>query len=249
MADKQQSTGKTRRGLLVDALALFGGATIGAGVASDEFRKLSFEKLRQGLETTEAEDLLGVRVRAATPSDEDYGQYRGGNKRQGVFNSTLSATGKQGEQTYHSDKNLIQAPVTDGQGNVMSQTPETMYGVNLDTEETFSAPALGETQIISDGEHAYTADGTDLIKTKIPEGTIIERKTDVLGSVANDTAPFTKDGEKAYVRFSDGILEVDLDSMDTKEHIIGPKSVGPNTYESLLPQQTGSGKIILWVLR
>jgi predicted lipoprotein with Yx(FWY)xxD motif len=141
----------------------------------------------------------------------------------------LSATGKQGEQTYFPNKNLIQAPVTDGQGNVMSQTPDTMYGVNLDTGETFSAPAEGEWQIISDGEHAYTGDGTDLLKVKIPDGSVLERNTDALGGGTIDTAPFVKDGDTGYIAVSEGVARVELNTLETESLDLGPSPNSPNT--------------------
>ena len=220
MTDEKQGTRKTRRGLLRDACALVGGAAVGAGIASDELReKVSFEHLKHALEDPST-DLLGVTVRAASPSSGDYGQYRGGAKKQGVFDSTLSPVGIETVEEYLSGKEMIQPPTTaevDGEGWVLAQTEEEMHGINLETEETIQAPARGQTRIIEDDGYAYVADQGDLRKVEIQTGNTVDKIEGVLGAPATTTAPFAKNGDKAYTSISGATIEIDLNDLSYQE--------------------------------
>ena len=220
MTDEKQGTRKTRRGLLRDACALVGGAAVGAGIASDELReKVSFEHLKHALEDPST-DLLGVTVRAASPSSGDYGQYRGGAKKQGIFDSTLSPVGIETVEEYLSGKEMIQPPTTaevDGEGWVLAQTEEEMHGINLETEETIQAPARGQTRIIEDDGYAYVADQGDLRKVEIQTGNTVDKIEGVLGAPATTTAPFAKNGDKAYTSISGATIEIDLNDLSYQE--------------------------------
>ena len=203
MPDKDDGT---RRRFLKDVAALTAGGAVGAAAASGA----DFDPRRVFGNDTRARSLVPVvSVRAASPDDEDYGQYGGDSKNQKVFDSTMSPVGVDEVDEYFTGKEMNRPPVTSPEGLVAAPGTGAMYVVNLETGETNTLPATGETgfPVFHDGNIIY-GDTEKTRKVNPDTGEVL----DTISGTARET--LKKYGDTAIRSESGGMAKIDLNSFN-----------------------------------
>jgi hypothetical protein len=226
------STSRTRRRFLKDAGAAVGGAAIGGLGASAATSQLNFQQINQALENPETDDLLGVRVKAATPSDPNYEQPRGPGNR-GIFTSSLSPVGINSVENYFDGETMEREPVTSSNGLVAAPGSDKYYVVDTETGETNIIPANGVPSpgVFHEGDLVF-GDINELKKANPLTGDVkdtINRRAEGAKAKYND---------KLYMASSasSGVAEVNLDDFSIND-LEGPDT--PPSFDGLAVTDNG----------
>jgi len=208
--DTDTETGRTRRDLLKDAGALAVGAAVGGAAASMG----GFDRLRRlfGDDTAPVSLTPVARVTAQSPSDPNYGQYRGGPGNQGVKESSLSPVGVENVEKYFEGKRIERPPVTSTDGKVAAPGVGAMYVLDLETGEETTLPSSGQTglPIFDQAGHIIYGDTQKTRKVDLETGNVV----DTLPGFTGDIKKY--DGE-AYRFVGDGVNEFNISDMSEKD--------------------------------
>jgi hypothetical protein len=209
--DTDTETGRTRRELLKDAGALAVGGAVGGAAASTG----GFDRLRRlfGDDTPPVSLTPVARVTAQSPSDPNYGQYRGGPGNRGVKESSLSPVGVENVEKHFEGKRIERPPVTSTDGKVAAPGVGAMYVLDLETGEETTLPATGETSfpIFDNAGHIIYGDTQKTRKADLETENVVAEIPD-----SNRVIIKNYDG-KAYRGKSGGLGEIDIQNFNENE--------------------------------